>query len=246
LEACHRLALIEGEKESKIHWREVEVKATETPTGQFDYRRWKIPILVSVVLIVLMLVSLLVIVPLVFPERFVSCSFELQFISGPGHPGMEVVYLNGGIVLVMFVYPRYRVTNSYFTPVHIRYNGFEDAILIYNHTVDDPADIAENENWLVWGGFHSSQYSWSYQSFENKASYEYYTTRRNLSNYTKKVPVQGTGGTSFYAPMFGAVWMGQDMSGNPVSSGPYYLYCIEYGIVSKPVNLTITSILWTK
>lgn len=222
------------------------MKATEKPTRKFDYRKWKIPILVSVVLIVAMLVSLLVIVPLAFPKRFVSCSFELQFVSGPGHPGMEVVYLNGSIVLVMFIYPKYKVTNSYFAPVHIRYNGFEDVILIYNHTVDDPTDIAANENWLVWGGFHSRQYSWSYQSFENEASYDYYIARRNLSNYTKKVPVDGLGNIAFYALWVGAVWMGQDMSGNPVSSGTYYIYCIEYGIVSKPVNLTVTSILWTK
>ena len=222
------------------------MKATQKPTRKFDYRKWKIPILVSVVLIVTMLVSLLVIVPLAFPDEFVSCSFELQFVSGPGHPEVEVVYLNGSIVLVMFSYPKYKVTNSYFTPVHICYNGFEDIMLVYDHTVDDPADIAANENWLVWGGFQSRQYSWSYQSFESEASYNYYIARRKLSNYTKTVRVQGTEGISFYNPAFGAVWMGQDMSGNPLSPGTYYIYCIEYGIVSKPVNLTITSILWTK
>jgi len=220
------------------------MKTTEMSTRKFNYRKWKIPI-ITLFIAIMTLVSLFVVIPYAFGDRFVSCSFELEFISGPGHPGMEVVYVNGSIVLVMFVYPKSNVTNSYFMPVHIHYNGFRDVMLVYNHTVDDPADIVANKEWLVWGGFH---HGWSYESFESETNYDYYIARRNLSSYTQTVPVQPRklGGNAFYAPMVGAVWMGQDMSGNPVFPETYYIYCIVYGIVSKPVNLTVTSIIWTK
>jgi len=36
------------------------------------------------------------------------------------------------------------------------------------------------------------------------------------------------------------------LHGCPVSPGTYYTYCIAYGKVAKPFNLTVASILWTK
>jgi len=36
------------------------------------------------------------------------------------------------------------------------------------------------------------------------------------------------------------------LHGCPVSPGIYYIYCIAYGKVTKPFNLTVASILWTK
>ena len=36
------------------------------------------------------------------------------------------------------------------------------------------------------------------------------------------------------------------LHGCPVSPETYYIYCIAYGKVAKPFNLTVDSILWTK
>ena len=221
------------------------MKASEGSTRRFDYGKWKLPLIVLVIATTAF-VALFVVIPYAFSDRFVACSCELAFITGPGHPKTEVVYLDGSLVRVMFVYPQYMVTNNYFTPLHLCYNGFENVMLVYDRAVDDPADIVANADWLVGGGFHSGQYDWAYQSLESATSYDYYITRRTLCNYTKTLRVQGTKGDSFYSASFGAVWRGQDLSGNPVSPGTYYIYYIEYGIVSKPVNLTITAILWTK
>ncbi len=226
----------------------VEVKATEKPTRKFDYRKCKIPILVSVVLIVAMLVSLLVIVPLAFSDGFVSVSFKPYFYSGPGHPTLEIVYFNGSIVPVTEMGIQINVTNSYFVPVQIRYNGFAYVMLIYNHTVTDPTDVVKNKDHLIWGAFDAYSPSWKTASaLSDPESYNYYVSRKGLLNYTKAISVGTLKCTKFlYSGVGLPHWIGQDLHGCPVSPGTYYIYCIAYGKVAKLFNLTVTSILWTK
>lgn len=131
------------------------------------------------------------------------------------------------------------VFNSYFIPVRIHGNEFEDLYLIYNHTVSDPGDVEANKRYLVWGAYFT--YSSPIVSFEDKSAYGYYVARRTLSNYTQTV----VPGCSKYCPSFdinpsnNIVWYGQDLNGKPVPPGTYYLYYICMGIVAKPAPITI-------
>lgn len=200
-------------------------------------------------MIVGVLGSLLVIVPLAFGDRLVSSSFELHYPSGNK---MDVVYVNGSVAHISMVSFMVSGVNSYFLPVYVHYNGFEVILLIYNRTVAEPADVAKNKEFLMWGAFWSkhSQMSPVLSFGENvnaHTAYEYYVARRDLSNYTKQIPVSGFGGFFIGDPSIdGKGWYGQNsFSNKPVPPGIYYIYCIAFGQITKPLNLTITSILWT-
>lgn len=210
-----------------------------------------------VTIIIVSLVSLLVIVPVVFGEQFVSFSFrpEPYYIVGPLGHTMEIVYFNGSIIPISFVELKVNVTNSYFVPVEVKYNGFRFVWLIYNRTVADPGDVVGNEDFLVWGAFNTLYLGgWGLYGFDwwdtklgNMTGYEYYVARKDLSNYTETIPVGTYRKSVFYwAPGFPtSYWYGQDLHGLPVPPGTYYIYVIAYGKVAGPLNLTVTSILWS-
>jgi hypothetical protein len=221
-------------------------------------RKRKIPIAVAAIVIVVSLVSLLMIVPLVFGEQFVSFSPKLVYIVGPGNPTMEVVYIDGSLTSVVWIGLHVNVTNSYVVPVEVRYNGFEFVWLIYNQTVTDPTDVVGNKDYLVWGAFRitysSNPYDYDTYGFQHQAralgnmtGYEYYATHKDQSNYTKTIPV----GTHRYYYVFLSsitepitAWCGRNYkSRQPVSPGTYHIYVIAYGKVSEPINLTVTSVL---
>ncbi|MGQ9460566.1 MAG: hypothetical protein ACUVRA_04980 [Candidatus Bathyarchaeaceae archaeon] len=220
-------------------------------------RKRKIPIAIATIVIIGTLLTLLVFVPLVFGGQFVHLSFQprLRYIDWPKRHMMEVVLPNGSVGSISYMELTVNVTNNYFVPVEVRYNGFEFVWLIYNRTVDDPKDVVGNKNFLVWGAFHAAYsiegwgmygFDWWGTALGNMTGYEYYLTRKDLSNYTKTIPV---GTSQYYAfdwsPWFPkCYWYGQDLYGLPVSPGTYQMYCIAYGKIAGPLNLTVTSILW--
>jgi len=216
-------------------------------TRKFNNRKWKIPIIIVSAVIVTILISSLAVLPLAFGGRFISPSFELDYYVGDR---MEVVYINGSVVRVRMISFMVSVTNSYFRPVWVHYNGFEIVLLIYNRTVTEPADVVRNKDFLVWGAFWSEPFQWI-RTFDMNiigapTAYEYYVARKDLSNYTMEIPVAGLGGYYIGDPSIGGQgWYGQNyISGGPVPPDTYYIYCIAFGQVSKPSNLTVISVLW--
>lgn len=185
-------------------------------------------------------------VPYKLGKRYVSVSFRPAFYShDPEIGSLEVVY-NGRLLKPGWVVIEINVTNSYFVPVHIKYNGFDVVWLIYNQTVSDPSDVVNNRDFLVWGAFyHRARGVYDFIG----SGFEYYASRRGLSNFTKTIKA-GTyrrNSLRFMPPgTIPGYWYDQYLF-NPYSSvppGTYYMYCIIFGITSGPHNLTITSIFW--
>lgn len=212
-----------------------------------------------VTIIIVSLVSLLVIVPVVFGEQFVSFLFQPKpRYAGdwPKRNAMEIVLPDGRIIPISFMMLEVNVTNSYFVPVQVSYNGFDFVMLIYNRTVTDPEDIVGNKDFLVWGAFYTSYpikgwgmygFDWWDTALGNMTGYEYYATHKDFSNYTKTIRVGTYRQLIFYLSEWFPIsyWYGQDLHGLPVSPGTYYIYCIAYGKVVEPFNLTVTSVLWS-
>lgn len=209
-------------------------------------RKWII--LIAVIAVAVVVTSLFIVIPFAFSERFVSISFEPYFYVGPGHPTLEVIYFNGSIIPITIMGVKINITNSYFLPVQIMYNGFDYVMLIYNHTVADPADVAKNKDHLVWGAFdacHPVPWSWSStRRLSDSESYNYYVSRKDLLNYTRVIKKSFTTIKFEGGIIDGPCWTGQNLNGRPVSVGTYYIYCIAYGKVAGPFNLTVTSVLW--
>lgn len=210
-------------------------------------RNLKIFIIIVSIAIIVSLISLLIIVPVVFGSQFVSVSFQFYKVIGPGHPTLEIVDVNGDILQILYVGLIVNITNSYFFPVQVRYNGFDNVMLIYNRTVDRPADVVTNKDFLVWGAFEgvfdTTLDDRINPNLGNRSGYYYYVARKDLSNYTKTIGI----GTLTY-PMFEEAmglpyWAGQDLNGHPILPGTYYIYCVAYGKVAGPLNLTVTSVL---
>jgi len=233
-----------------------------------NYKRWKIPVIIISVIIAVSLISLLVVVPLVFGEEFVSFSSELEYFL-EAHPSLEiseVVYPDGRVVPVTWpvswIGLTVNVTNSYVVPVEVSYNGFEFVWLIYNQTVADPTDVVGNKDYLVWGAFRTAYGLHGYDTYgfyvgptfwTNKTGYEsaydYYAAHKDLSNYTKTI----SPGTHRHYLVFHlnteSYWSGQnyktyDGKYQPVPPGTYHIYVIAYGKVNDPINITVTSVLW--
>jgi len=186
------------------------------------------------------LISLLVIAPLVFGEQFAYFSFQLDpasYVYGSGT--IEIVYFNGSLIKVGWIGLKVNVTNNYFRPVQIRYNGFEYVMLVYNCAVTDPSDIVNNKPFLIWGAFHAVRALGKGFRLSESWAYNYYVTRRNLSNYTVTLPV-GTSTGPVFVGSGEPNWGGQDLNGDPISPGIYYIYCIRYGRKLEPITLNIT------
>lgn len=191
-------------------------------------------------------------VPNVLGKQYVSVSFRpAGFSHAVGSGNVEVVY-NGRIVKINGVGIEINVTNSYFAPVHIKYNGFDVVWLIYNQTVSDPSDVVNNRNFLVWGAFYHLVLT-AYHGYRGvdrftEDSFEYYASQRELSNFTKTIK---TGSYLSNYPLF--MWPGTQPTWtweywfnvtSYVPTGTYYMYCVIFGIASDPHNFTITSVPW--
>lgn len=179
---------------------------------------------------------------MVFGDNYVSASLDLNFALGPGDPSIEVVYKDH-VWSVCFVTFNINVTNSYFVPVDVHYNGLSRGILIYNQTVDATEDIETNKPFLVWGAFYARQLV-NPHHLGHSYNYEFYISYRNLSNFTASI----RSGTSTYhvfaSRVSEPIWWGQNcFTGERLPPGTYYIHAIAYGKVSAPCNLTITSIL---
>jgi len=155
------------------------------PSG--DHNRWfagrrKVVIALVVLALSVSLITVLLIIPVVFGESFVSHSFELYYAVGPGHPDWKVVYVNGSTIGIVCLGIKVKGTNNYFLPVHIKYNGFAHVMLVYNRSVENPADVELNRDFLIWGGFLGV--SWYAGEFDDDLAYAYYVSRKDLTNYT--------------------------------------------------------------
>lgn len=247
------------------------MKLTEDSARKFNYRKWKIPIIIASVAIIVSLIFLLVwvyyivpyyIVPSEHGDQFVSFSPKLVYVAGPGNPTIEVVYINGSVVPVAWIGLHVNVTNSYFVPVEVSYNGFEFVWLIYNQTVTDPTDVVGNNDYLVWGAFYAGYYvigavpmfgfygdpgCWS-NTTGYESAYDYYAAHKDQSNYTKTIAV----GTHQHLYVFESAstspltaWGGQNYKTHqPVSPGTYHIYVIAYGKVNAPINITVNAVFW--
>jgi hypothetical protein len=229
---------------------EVKLIADEEFAKKFRHLRLDI-LIIAVSLVVVLLFSLLVVViPLTFGDQFVSPSFEVLKFAGNR---MDVVSVNGSVVHISMASFMVSAVNNYFLPVYVHYNGFEVVILIYNRSIAEPADVVANKDFLVGGVFLSDHLPGWYpiSTFDDNigasTAYEYYIARKDLSNYTREIPVAGAGGFLIGDPSVdGAGWYGQNsFSDKPVSPGTYYIHCTAFGQAARPLNLTVISVLWT-
>jgi hypothetical protein len=206
-------------------------------------KRYKWAIIAGVSVTALMLITLFTIIPYAYGLNFVSFSFQLEYASGPGRPTMEIVYINGSIVPVAWIGLKVSEANTYFVPVHITHNGFDYVMLIYNRTVNNPDDITQNKNFLVWGAFYGGQLYPPSDALYYYHGFEYYASRRGLANYSETIPV----GTFTYSLILydyvTPVFRAENLNGNPISPGVYHVYCIAFGQLLEPMNLTVTSVL---
>jgi hypothetical protein len=61
-------------------------------------------------------------------------------------------------------------------------------MLVYNCTVNDPTDVVTNKEYLVWGAFFGSGIAGSTPRPLKGSHFDFYASRRNLSNYTVTMP----------------------------------------------------------
>jgi len=210
-------------------------------------RKWKIPALVIPIATLALIIPSLMIVPLAFGNSFLSSRFEPDLVGYEMsiHQHMRVECVDGRTFNVSYVGVRFWWSNSYFVPVQIHYNGFDYVMLVYNSTVDNPGDVTENKDHLVWGAWKARRElnelygGWNptaTASFASKRAYDFYLNHKALTNYTRTIhPGKVYWDTAFRRPDFGApAWYGQDLRGNPISLGSYYVYFILYGMVAEP------------
>jgi hypothetical protein len=216
--------------------------------GQQTSLKLKKPVALISAVTVLSLISLLVVVPLVFGSQFVSVSIKPLYVLGEidptiHHNTMKIVYFNGSIMPIAHVGLRVNVTNGYFVPITVKYDGFNWVWIIYNRTVADPADVIRNEDFLVWGAYiyHDGICS----DFCHRVSYDYYVANKERSDFVAQI-----GNLNdvwiFYSDIREPVWYGQDRNNNPISPGIYYHYCIAFGKASAPFALNVTAVLWPR
>jgi hypothetical protein len=128
-------------------------------------------------------------VPYALGKQYVSVSFEPGFCSYGSGPDLVNGLFEGKPFGMGWLAIMVNVTNSYFIPVHIRYNGFDVVWLLYNQTVPDPSNVLNNGRFLIWGAYYYQIFT-SYQDPHrgvydfSEGSLEYYADRRELSNFT--------------------------------------------------------------
>ncbi len=239
-----------------------------------NHKKWKIPVIIASVATIVSLIFLLVwvyyivpyyVVPSTRGDHFVSFSSELDYIL-EAHPSLEiaeVVYPDGRVVpvtwQVSWIGLHVNVTNSYFVPVEVNYNGFDFVWLIYNRTVTDPTDVVGNNDYLVWGafqaahdvyrrttyGFYDGPGWWPVNETGYESGYEYYAAHVDRSNYTKTIPPGTRRHYLVFHAITGSFWSGQNYKTHqPLPPGTYHIYVIAYGKVNNPINITVTSVLW--
>jgi len=192
-------------------------------------------------------------VPHTLSEQYVSVSFSPNFYTGPGFAGLHLEY-QGKAINATIVWIQINVSNSYFQPVYVNFNGFDVVWLIYNTTVSNPPDVVSNRNSLVWGAYDYlllagiSHPNGIIDDFAGDG-FKFYADRMGLSNFTTTIR---SGAYFKNYPLFSSpstapgYWAGQywfDVHSR-VPPGTYYMYCIIFGITSGPQNVTITSILY--
>jgi hypothetical protein len=190
-------------------------------------------------------------VPHSLGRQYISVSFSPDPLGGPG-PNLLHVDYEGRAFNVTSVSIEINVTNSYFEPVYVSYNGFDVVWLVYNKTVSNPSDVISNRNFLVWGAYYYLVYeaipdpNRGVHDFTGD-DFEFYSSRRNSSNFQTVIPT-GTLGYDYYSFLFApdiepGTWYGQyyTNANSFVPPGTYFMYCIIYGVLCPPKNVTVTS-----
>lgn len=210
----------------------------------------KVLVISSVVVALITLLIVLYILPTTFSDSFFSCRFEPRFLGEPEpiHPAMRVEISDGRVLYTTTVGFKVWYNNSYFIPVKIPYNGFDQLVLIYNATVDDPTDVVENNDFLIWGAFYNPYIPGEDMGELTGEYYEYYLASKDLNNFTKSIKSGAhSSGPLFVSSGIGEpIWKGQDLNGNPISPGTYYLYTVLYGKVAnpQPYELAVLEVYW--
>lgn len=185
-------------------------------------------------------------VPHVLGEQYLSVSWAPIFDTNPRR-NLHLVY-EGMQINMSRLEIEINVTNNYFQPIYISYDGFDVVWLIYNQTVSDPSDVISNRNYLVWGAyFYQKLFTMSgdSQDFTGKG-FQFYSDRREASNIQVSIP---SGGLHNDYPIFmgdlePGWWAGQYCfnPNSPVPLGTYIMYCIIFGVLCPPKNVTVTSV----
>jgi hypothetical protein len=266
LEACHRLALIEGQKENKKRKGEKEMSLKEWVESlkaererrmkkkTVLERKWKIAIAVCLVSVITVALIIGYVVPTMFGASFVSVSFD---ISWPNEPKWDYILLKRTIIGGYEKYESYTVwpngtltgpglnsglsvyihfENSYLLPVQLRYNGFSDVMLIYNQMVDNPQDIAVNKEYLVWGAF----FDWPADPHSlHGSNFDYYVSRMKLSNYSATIQPGKHLYIMWESVNVPGTWCFTDLNNKLVANGTYYVYYIFHGILAEPGGIPV-------
>ena len=228
-----------------------------------------IGILLFILLCVIPVTCIFHIIPAYYGHYLVTCEVgwcpigQLDYYGNPLHTPMVmdvIIHNNAPSFMTMgrikfpwngscdFIYPHeVKIVNTYFTSVTIRYNGLEHVILIYNRTVNDPADVEANRKFLVWGAFNARWVEWPriFLIFEDENALKCYILRRSLINHSITIGPKATIRYYMWCEPYTSfakenAWHGQDINGNPVSPGTYYIYMFVYGIPAKPFPLVVT------
>jgi len=169
--------------------------------NRFRRSKWKIPIIVTIIAIIVVASSLFVVLPGTYGNNFVSVKWDIgAYLGYSAQPPYNMyVMLPSGIGTsgnCNYVAPRNcYISNSYFMAVRVHSNEFEMVFLVYDSPVNDPADIESNRDHLVWGGYQTPN-TLGVFTFEEPdgypsryaGKYDYYVMRWKLNNYTYLVP----------------------------------------------------------
>jgi hypothetical protein len=187
-------------------------------------------------------------VPHVLGEQYLSVSWSPIFYGSPGRPNLHLVY-EGMSINVTRLLIEINVTNSYFQPIYISYNGFDVVWLIYNQTVSDPSDVISNKNHLVWGAyFYRILFTMSgdNQDFTGNG-FQFYSDHREVMDIQVSIPsggLQPHNYAIFAGDLESGWWAGQYCFNTdlPVPLGTYFMYCIIFGVLCPAQNVTVISV----
>ena len=185
--------------------------------------------------------------PHVLGEQYLSVSYSPLTITGPGRPNLHLV-LDDTSINVTRLSLNINVTNSYFQPIYISYNGFDVVWLIYNQTVSNPSDVITNKNYLFWGAYYYETLFTMSGDIEPlvEKGFQFYVSHRGDS---VQVSIPSGGLQShpyhiFLSDLEPGWWAGEYCFNytSPVPLGIYVMYCIIFGVSCEPQSLKVTSV----
>jgi hypothetical protein len=212
---------------------------------------------IACVLLVILLVSVYYYynwyVPQFLGWQYVSVSFRPALIGSDRVEPLHIEY-EGKAWNASSLSIKISVINRYFQPVYLSYDGFDVVWLIYNKTVSNPSDVLSNRNFLIWGAYfyrvlNAESYTpgRGFYDFTGEG-FEFYTSKRLSSNFQACIPTHPLSNYTLFVPFSepGTTWYGQYYLNRTsivvVPPATYFMYCIIYGRLLPPENVTVTSI----